>query len=123
MELTPSESLQSPAPHLTESEYQIRLKELEIQRREVELPIELASLGLRGTLTGVIVGFITLMIFAGLSVYSDKAQITGTHLCVMMGIVATAAIMYGAFVFKRSAQIAASYGRIHAKVGSGVEEE
>ncbi len=97
---------------------EIRLKELEIRRREVEMPMELASLGLRGTLTGAIVGFVTLMVFAGMSVLSEKAQITGTHLCIMTAIIATTVIMYGAFVFKRSAQIAASYRNTHVAVGS-----
>ena len=83
------------------------------------MPMELASLGLRGTLTGAIVGLVVLMFFAGLSVFSDRPQITGTHLCVMAAIIATTAIMYGAFVFKRSAQIAASYRGTHVAVGSG----
>ena len=110
----------SPLPETdsTQLSREIRLKELEIQRREVELPIELASLGLRGTLAGAIVGFVTLMVFAGLSVFCEKAQITGTHLCIMTAIIATTVIMYGAFVFQRSAQIAATYRGTHVAVGS-----
>lgn len=118
MEQTISSSPQSPDSYSVQLEREIRLKELEIRRREVELPIELASLGLRGTLTGAIVGFVTLMVFAGLSIYSDKTQITGTHLCIMTAIIATTVIMYGAFVFQRSAQIAASYRDTHVAVGS-----
>jgi hypothetical protein len=107
-----------PEAHYGQLDREIRLKELEIRRREIELPIELASLGLRGTLMGAIGGFVVLIVLAGLSVFSDKAQITGMHLCILAAIIATACVMYGAFVFQRSAQIAARYRDTYVAVGS-----
>lgn len=103
---------------LEEANLELRRKELEIRQREVELPVELASLGLRGTLTGAIIGLVVLVALALISAFSDKAQITGTHLCILAGIICTTVVMFGAFVFQRSVSIAALWKGRRVEVGT-----
>ncbi|MBI3821175.1 MAG: hypothetical protein HY289_00675 [Planctomycetes bacterium] len=91
---------------LSDGELALRRIELEIRNREVELPIELARLGLRGTLMGALAGAAILVILAIISAYSERAQITGTHICILAGIICATVVFYGAFVFQRSIQIA-----------------
>jgi len=80
--------------------------ELDVRVKQVELPIELARLGLRGTLTGAIAGMILVVILGFIGAFSEKAQITGTHLCILAGIICATVVFFGAFVFQRSVQVA-----------------
>ena len=70
-----------------QAELELRRMEMEIRRLEVELPIELAKRGLRGALIGTLAGAVMLVIFAFIAAYFEKAQITGTHLCILGGII------------------------------------
>lgn len=94
---------------LSPAELELRRMELEIRAQEVTLPIELAKLGLRGALTGALAGCLMVIVLAGIAAFSDKAQITGLHLCIMMAIVAVAVALYGGFVFKRSLLISGDW--------------
>jgi hypothetical protein len=90
-------------------EQEIQLKELELRLREIEVSKELAQLGLRGALTGALAGCLMVIALAVIAAFSQKVQITGTHLCWMMGIVAVAVALYGAFVFNRSLGISGDF--------------
>jgi len=59
---------------------EFRRKELEIEWRKVELPFELASLGLRGTLAGALAGCLVVVLLAVIGMFSKAVEITGTHL-------------------------------------------
>lgn len=88
-------------------ELTLRERELEIRRRAAELPVQLATLGLRGTMVGSIAGLVLVLALALISTASNRINITGTHLCIITGLICTTVVVYGAFVFQRSAQIAA----------------
>jgi hypothetical protein len=68
----------------------------------MELPIELAQLGLKGTLIGAVAGGALILALALIAAFSERAQITGTHLCIIMGLVAATVAAYGGYVFGRS---------------------
>jgi hypothetical protein len=99
------------------NELELKRLELEIERRKVELPMELASLGLRGTLTGALVGCGLILALAGRNLISDRVQVTGTHLCVFAGIICATVVAYGAFVFNRSLDIAVNKMSGNMKIG------
>jgi hypothetical protein len=92
-----------------ERELSFRERELEIRRLAATLPVQLADLGLRGTLTGAISGLILVLVLALIGTFSNQVAITGTHLCVITGLLCLTVVAYGAFVFQRSAQIAARW--------------
>jgi hypothetical protein len=94
----------------TELERDLKLREMELETRlrEVELRVGLARTGLRGTLTGALVGFIMVLSLAGISAFFEQVQLTGTHLSIIVGIMAVAIVCYGAFVFERSLSIKGS---------------
>jgi hypothetical protein len=108
---------------LQERKLDLQFKELEIRRRAVELPVELASLGLRGTLTGAIAGAILVIILAVLSAVSEKVNITGWHLCVFAGIICATAAAFGAYVFQRSFQIAATWEKTGLRLVTDSQEK
>jgi hypothetical protein len=82
----------------------VRAKELEIRGHEVDLPLALARLGMRGTVMSIIAGAVVLMTLAIASIFSTT--ITGVHLCVMVGIVSISVALYGGFVFERAVRVA-----------------
>jgi predicted PurR-regulated permease PerM len=90
-----------------ERELRFREGELEYRRLVATLPVQLADLGLRGALAGAIAGLILVLVLALISTFSNRVAITGTHLCVITGLLCFTVVAYGAFVFQRSAQIAA----------------
>lgn len=117
-----------PDEDLRRLELQNQRLKLENDRDEIRLPIKLADLGLRGTLTGAIAGAVLLVVLACISAFSDQSQITGNHLCVIAGIVCATVVFYGAFVFQRSLEIAVNRskgvtagtgGREHGKEKGG----
>jgi hypothetical protein len=97
-----------------QAELDLRQRELELRRRKVELPIELAKLGLRGTLSGAIAGVVLVVILGCIGAFVEKAQITGTHLCILTGIICATVVFYGAFVFQRSFQLAVDKSKVTA---------
>ncbi len=97
---------QGDAYRMSDPKNELRRLKLANEQRQIELPIELAKLGLKGTLIGAIVGAGLVVIIACFGALCDKAQITGTHLCVLTGTVCATVVFYGAFVFNRSIQIA-----------------
>jgi hypothetical protein len=99
--------------------YELRLKQLDLKRRATELPVELAKLGLRGTLIGAIVGFVLLVTLALVSAFYPKVEINGWHLCILTGIICTTVGTYGAFIFQRSFSVAAKLGDKAVEVGTG----
>ena len=92
---------------MSNAELELRRLELENRKRELELPVELASLGLRGTLSGAIAGIVLLAILAGISTFSERSQISGAHICILAGIICATVALYGAFVFQRSLTVTA----------------
>jgi hypothetical protein len=100
-------------------ELELRRLELEIKKRELELPVELAQLGLRGTLTGALAGCTVVLALAIIRAFSDRLDITGAHLCIIMGIVAIAVALYGGFVFQRSVTIGGRWKDNGLSVGTG----
>ncbi len=103
--------------------YDLQLKDFELRRRAVELPVELAKLGLRGTLIGAMAGFLLLVALALITAFSDRVKIDGWHLCVLAGIVGTTVAVFGSFVFQRSFSVAAQVGDKIARVMSGRDAE
>jgi len=85
----------------------VQLKELEVRQLEIKSAVELASLGLKGTLMGALLGMLALVIFALIGAFSERIGITGVHLCVMTGLICLTVVSYGAFVFNRSLKVAA----------------
>ena len=89
---------------------ELKIKQLEAENKRDELRIELARLGLRGTLIGVICAFTLIAILVAISAFSEKVNITGTHLCIMIFMLSAAVISFGAFVFNRTAKITGQAG-------------
>lgn len=88
-----------------ENALRIRMRELEIREQEIKLTASLSDLGLRGTLAGALAGLLLVLLLAALSAWSKNVTITGTHLCIVTGVVAVAVVALGAFVFNRSAAV------------------
>jgi hypothetical protein len=101
------------------SELEVRHKELETELRKAELSIELAKIGLQGTLVGALAGGMVVVMLALIGMYSDRIQITGLDLCIILGIVAAAVTFYGAFVFQQSLAIRGDWERKKVSIQSG----
>lgn len=99
----------SELPDAEKAKMFFRLLIIENRRRELELPGELTKYGLNGTLGGAIGSLILLLLLATMSLFAPKDSITGTHLCILAGILCATVVFYGAFVFDRSVNIAAAW--------------
>jgi hypothetical protein len=116
-----SEGKQPNAPAATNVDLELRRLESQNRLREIELPFELAGLGLKGTLIGAVAGEVLVAILACIAVFAEQSRITGTHLCIITAIVGTTVGVYGAFVFKRSLDVSVS-NRKGVSVGAGFLE-
>src|SRR5262245_28454289 len=65
----------------------LRRMELEIRRRQVELPSELATLGLRGTLIGLIAGVVLITVLALVGAIYNKVRSQFRRSGGMIGVV------------------------------------
>ena len=101
--------------------YELRMRELHVREMEIKLASDLKQLGLRGTLTGAIGGMLLVVLLAGISVYSGGIVITGTHLCILVGILCASVTFFGAFVFDRAATVVADVQKGHVRVEAPTE--
>jgi hypothetical protein len=110
-----------------ESETAVRLRELEVRIKELELASALATMGLKSGATGVGLVFISVLAILGAALYAyittgsgvvsgtqmiwREPLMTGGHIVWLTLILVAGLVLYFAFVFKRDAQIVANLGK------------
>jgi len=92
------------------AELAISERRIALEEKQAELAIQLAQYGLKSTLFGTFAGFLFVLLLALLGYIAPEMGITGTHIVIMIAIMGSIVGIYGAFVFNRSASIAAKIG-------------
>lgn len=110
----------NPGLHVAEQEPHVKLRELAVREREAELVVELAKLGLRGTLTGALVGMLFVLLLASPHLFLEKEYpVCGNHITIIVGMICITVVCYGGFVFNRQLQLAFRWMNNEALIDAG----
>ncbi len=117
-----SSDIRALYPEDRAAEQEIRLRELAVRETEARLMVELAKFGLQGTLTGALVGMVFILLLIAPRIWVAEYPLDGTHVCILTGLICTAVVAYGAFVYNRQLQIALRYMDREARLGIAGED-
>ena len=101
-------------------EYRVKLKELKVELRKLELEYELAKEGLRmskryfpmATLSGMIILALAFIAF----MTTDREFLTGNQLIVLLSILSVALLVYYSYAFGRIMKVKAKISKTEKKI-------